>query len=115
MLLGYEESKEVHGRFFEFKYKTVVRRNSKSEHFGCFKGNEFNTFELVTSIFCRNLKSFEHIVNSWRCLYGIYNYIPLGQVRSSGSYIAPEVVELIYKRNNFKYVPQYEFLYDYIK
>ena len=115
MLLGYEESKEVHGRFYEFKYKTIVRRNSKSEHFKCFKGNEFNTFELVTSIFCRDLKSFEHIINSWKDLFGIYSYVPIGSVSPNKSYIAPEVVELIYKRNNFKFVPFYNFQLDYIK
>ena len=66
MIIGYNESKDVHGRFYEFLYKTIVKRSPKSEHFGCFKGNNLETFELITSIFCHDVKSFEHIVNGWR-------------------------------------------------
>jgi hypothetical protein len=115
MLLGHENSNEVHGRFYEFQYKTIVQRNSKSEHFGCFKGNDLTIFEMVTSIFCYNMKSFLHVVSTWKDLFGIYSYVPIGSVNERKSYTSSEVVDLIYSRNNFKYCPYYNDLYEYIK
>jgi len=115
MILGYEESKDVHGRFYEFLYKTIVKRNQKSEHFGCFKGNNLQVFELTTSIFCHDVNSFLHIVNGWNDPFGVYTYVPIGEVSPIRSYIPYEVVELMYRRNNFKYLLHYNDLHEYIK
>lgn len=106
MLLGIKEAKDVEGIFYEFQYKTIVRRNEKSEHFGCFKNNDKQTFEMVTSIFMRSLNDYLRLINSWRCLYGIYEYAVLGMV-STKSYRTPEIINMIYQRNNFKFIPYY--------
>jgi hypothetical protein len=107
MILGYDEAKKVGGRFYEFSYETSIMRSNKCEHFGCFKDNDKLIFKLNTSVFCWSEKDFEHVVSTWQSQAGglldMYAYRSIGKVSQQG-YTAEEVVDLIYKRNNFKYL-----------
>lgn len=104
MLFGYSEAEQVKGRFYEFRYKTVIKRTEKSRDFVCFRDNDLQVFEHESSIFMFSEKDFLHIVDSWRDIYGIYSYIPLGFAEHRKSYTASEVVALNYERHKFKYL-----------
>lgn len=107
MIMGYEEAKQVDGRFYEFAYRTIVNRTPQSEHFGCFKGNNLKVFILETNAYFWNEKCFEHMLNEWNrnangCV-SMYEYHSLGQTERR-SFTATEALERIYARNNFKYL-----------
>ncbi len=107
MIIGYKESKDVDGRFYEYQYETTVLRTPMSEHFGCFKDNDIKEFKIVQFIYCHSDKDFEYIVQKWReqanGLLSMYSYKGLGKTQIGG-FTAPEVVDRIYIRNNFKYL-----------
>ena len=102
MILGFEEAKEVKGRFTEFAYMVRIKRCEKTENFKCFQGNELEIFEYVESKFFYTERNALHIIDSWRS-DGVYSYVLMGEV-SRKSYTAEEVVSLKYQRNNFKYL-----------
>lgn len=102
MLCGYEEAKNVDGRFYEFKYRTFVKRTKKTERFKCFKDNDLQVFSRDESVFCHNESDFNHLVNSaWKDSTGVYSYASLGQEKPVKSYTASDVVQLIYDRYRF--------------
>jgi hypothetical protein len=107
MILGYEEARQESGRFYEYEYLTIVTRKKESENFGCFKGKNNQIFSVRQKIYCWSDKCFDTIIAEWErmsCgLNGIYSYTPIGKT-SPQSFTPEQVVEAIYKRNNFKYL-----------
>jgi hypothetical protein len=106
MLFGFEEAAQNGRRYYEFRYKTIIKRTEKSEGFKCFQGNDLQVFEHESSIFMETESDYNYLVSSWHDHYGIYSYIALGIVKPRKSMSATEVVSLIYQRNNFKHIVQ---------
>lgn len=102
MILGFEEAKDIDGRFIEFAYMIKIKRCEKTENFKCFQGNELEIFEYEDTKFFRNESDALHIIDAWRS-DGVYSYVLMGAV-SKKSYSAEEVISLKYQRNNFKYL-----------
>ena len=108
MICGYDEAKEVDGRFYEFKYRVFVKRTARTERFECFKDNDLQVFEYDRSVFCHNESDFNHLINeAWRDGTGTYSYASIGQEKPVKSYTASDVVQLIYDRFRFKFLCHY--------
>ena len=107
MILGYNEAQEVNGRFYEFEYSIKVIRDGMSKNFECFKDNNKTEVVLLRKIYCRRFEDVVHAISEWnrmaKGLCNIYEYNLIGQ-KSTDSYTASEVVDKIYKENNFKYL-----------
>ena len=106
MLLGIEDAATVKGRFQEYEYSITVKRTVKSENFKCFKDNNLLEFTFKKSMFCNSVSNYFHIVDSWKS-DDVWSYSSIKQSLINKSYSAVEVVELIYNRNQFKYIPQF--------
>ena len=106
MLIGYEEAKQISGRFYEFEYETTVTRIPGNENFGCFKGNNLKEFKIKQKVYCWSDKCFDHVMNGWRAvangLLSMYSYKGLGKTTEQ-SFNAIQVCERIFKEHNFKY------------
>jgi len=107
MIIGYNEAREISGKFYEFQYETIVIKTEASKDFICFKDNDKESFTFTNNVFCWDEKCFNHLVNNWQGMaervLGIYSYRPIGQVASHG-YTAEQVVDLIYTRSNFRFL-----------
>ena len=107
MILTLDDSKHVDGRFNEYQYRTTVARTPLSEHFGCFKDNNHSYFSIVHSVFCRNDRDFNYIMEQWEKqatgILSMYSYERLNRVGLQ-SYSATQVLEKVYAEGNFKYL-----------
>lgn len=106
MLYGFEEAAQNGRRYYEFKYKTVIKRTEKSEGFKCFQGNDLQVYEHETSIFMESESDYNYLLNTWIDRTGVYSYIALGIVHPRRGMSASDVVSTIYQRNNFKHIVQ---------
>ena len=108
MILGYEDAKKVDGRFQEFEYLTIVQRNEENKDFACFKDNDNETFTLRCFVYCWNVRCFDHLLDSWNSgctgLNSMYSYSGI-RITNRTSYNAVQVLDRIYERNKFNYLP----------
>jgi hypothetical protein len=102
MIFTFEEARKTSGRFYEFQYATVIKRSEKSQHFGCFKGNDKEMFIHVSKVYTTDKKCFDHLIEDWnsKCTgtCDMYQYWIVGQVVKE-SFTAEQVRQRMFDEN----------------